>query len=244
MRPAIVAALTIASLSIVGVAVALAAFTGTTTNAASSFTADTSFPPVLQSGPDLEQTAQVGATLSVSTGDWSPPGTSYTYRWLRCDAAGANCAVVAGQAASTYALVAGDANSTFAAEVTALRGNKSAVSTTELSQSTRAAGGSVITGANAAAVSANMPAISGTTTIGSTLSVSTGTWTLTLQSFTYQWLRCDATGLSCATIASATGTTYALVAADQGRRLRVRVTCTVLGLSPNWVLTRDSAVIA
>jgi hypothetical protein len=40
----------------------------------------------------------------------------------------------------------------------------------------------------------------------------------------YQWLRCDRNGGSCASIASATGQSYALSSADVGQTVRVRVT--------------------
>jgi hypothetical protein len=53
------------------------------------------------------------------------------------------------------------------------------------------------------------PAISGTVTVGSTLSVTTGTWTgVAPITYTYQWLRAGAP------IFGATGSTYILAAAD------------------------------
>jgi len=74
------------------------------------------------------------------------------------------------------------------------------------------------------------PRIDGTTTQGSTLSTTTGTWTGTSPiSYTYQWVRCGASGgksdgSDCATIGGATTSAYVLSSADVGRRLRVRVT--------------------
>jgi subtilisin len=72
------------------------------------------------------------------------------------------------------------------------------------------------------------PVVSGTATVGSTLSSTTGTWTGTA-TITYkrQWVRCTSTATTaCSDIAGATGVTYALVAADGGRYLRVRVKAT------------------
>ena len=70
------------------------------------------------------------------------------------------------------------------------------------------------------------PTISDTTPrVGQTLTATTGTWTGTPPiTFTYQWLRCNTGGQQCAAIPGATEQTYTVVAADEGRTLRVRVT--------------------
>lgn len=71
------------------------------------------------------------------------------------------------------------------------------------------------------------PTITGTAREGETLSADPGTWTGTAPiNYTYEWQRCNATGASCAAIASATGKTYALTKTDAGATLRVRVTAT------------------
>jgi hypothetical protein len=72
-----------------------------------------------------------------------------------------------------------------------------------------------------------LPAISGTATDSGTLNASDGTWSGTPPfTFTRQWRRCDSAGANCANIAGATGASYSPVAADLGKRLRVRVTAT------------------
>ena len=69
------------------------------------------------------------------------------------------------------------------------------------------------------------PAITGSATEGQTLTASTGSWaSTTAVTYTYQWQRCNAQGAACIDIAGATGATYALVTADVGSTLRVRVT--------------------
>ena len=70
------------------------------------------------------------------------------------------------------------------------------------------------------------PTITGTPTVGQTLTAENGTWTNSPTTFTYQWLRCNAGGNACVSIANATQKTYVLTAADAGRTLRVRVTAT------------------
>ena len=70
------------------------------------------------------------------------------------------------------------------------------------------------------------PSISGTPTVGQTLTASDGTWSNNPTSFAYQWLRCNGGGNSCANVANGTQKTYTLVGADAGHTMRVRVTAT------------------
>ncbi len=75
------------------------------------------------------------------------------------------------------------------------------------------------------------PRITGSASVGGTLSASTGSWTGEPKSFAYQWLRCPRggglpTGSDCAAIGGATTTKYIVATADAGHRLRVRVTAT------------------
>src|ERR1044071_6263356 len=78
----------------------------------------------------------------------------------------------------------------------------------------------------AAPVNTAPPAISGTTTVGQTLTASNGTWSDSPTSFAYQWLRCNGGGNNCAAVANGTQQTYTLVGADAGHTLRVKVTAT------------------
>lgn len=68
------------------------------------------------------------------------------------------------------------------------------------------------------------PSISGSAEVGEALTASSGSWSGTQPiSFAYQWRRCDASGEGCTDIAAATEPTYALVSADEGSTVRVRV---------------------
>jgi hypothetical protein len=78
----------------------------------------------------------------------------------------------------------------------------------------------------AAPVNTAPPTISGTNTVGQTLTASDGTWSNAPTSFAYQWLRCNGGGNSCASVTNETQKTYTLVGADAGHAMRVRVTAT------------------
>jgi hypothetical protein len=75
------------------------------------------------------------------------------------------------------------------------------------------------------------PQISGSAIEGQTLTATTGTWANSPTSFTFQWLRCPASGgqpdgSDCAPIAFATSSAYTLSSSDVGFTIRVRVTAT------------------
>jgi hypothetical protein len=76
--------------------------------------------PSSSSPPAVSGTAQIGQTLKSSAGSWN--GTTpmtYTYHWLRCDLAGANCAAIAGATAQSYAASTADVGSTLRSQVDA-----------------------------------------------------------------------------------------------------------------------------
>lgn len=82
------------------------------------------------------------------------------------------------------------------------------------------------TAAAAPPANTTLPSISGTTTVGQTLTASDGTWSNSPTSFAYQWLRCNGGGNKCVNVANGTQKTYTLVEADAGQTMRVRVTAT------------------
>jgi hypothetical protein len=88
------------------------------------------------------------------------------------------------------------------------------------------------------------PAISGTATVGQTLTASNGTWSNAPTSFAYQWLRCNGGGNSCVSVANGTQQTYTLVGADAGHTMRVRVTATNADGSASAESSQTQAVAA
>jgi hypothetical protein len=75
----------------------------------------------------------------------------------------------------------------------------------------------------AAPVNSTAPAVTGTAKVGSTLTVSNGTWSNSPSSYTYQWQRCSS-ATACTDISNAVGQTYVVRNADGGNRLRADVT--------------------
>ncbi|CAN2188966.1 Ig domain of plant-specific actin-binding protein [Candidatus Nanopelagicaceae bacterium] len=69
------------------------------------------------------------------------------------------------------------------------------------------------------------PAISGTTTFGSVLTATSGTWSGS-PTYGYQWQRASTSGGSYSNISGATSSTYTLANADVGQYLKVNVTAT------------------
>ncbi len=82
--------------------------------------------PISTTTPGLSGAARVGAQLTVENGGWDGAPTAYDRRWLRCDAAGANCTPIAGAAAATYTLTPTDISHRIVAEVTAANAGGSA----------------------------------------------------------------------------------------------------------------------
>ena len=169
-------------------------------------------PPVNTASPVISGTTTVGSTLTTTNGTWSgSPTPTYTRQWQRC---ATTCADIAGATGTTYVLVAADAGQKLQVVVTA----------------TNSAGSASATSAQTATISGSppvntaAPVISGTTTVGSTLTTTNGTWSGSpAPTYARQWQRCNA---GCANISGATGTTYVLVAADAGQKLQVMVTAT------------------
>ena len=166
--------------------------------------------------PTISGTAQVGQTLIVNiTGIADADGlttSTYSYQWLSDDAE------IGGATGSTYTLVAADEGRTIKVRVivTDDLGNE----TTLTSAATEAVAAAPPTDSPAT----GEPTISGTAQVGQTLSVNiTGIADadgLTTSTYSYQWLSDDAE------IGGATGSTYTLVAADEGRTIKVRVIVT------------------
>jgi hypothetical protein len=185
--------------------------TGTTTSAPTSAIA--AVVPAVAAPPGVTGPGVVGTTLSATRGTWvTSPYTSYGYGWARCDAAGAACTMIAGAVASTYRLVAADIGATLRAVVTASNADGSVPASSAHSAPIRPA----------APAARPFPVLSGTATVGRTVTATVGTWSDTTSTVTTFW-RCAA---SCTAIVTGTAHSYTLVNADAGMRIRASVTAT------------------
>jgi DNA-binding beta-propeller fold protein YncE len=88
------------------------------------------------------------------------------------------------------------------------------------------------------------PSISGTPTVGETLTASTGSWSSDPTGYSYQWEDCDSTGANCTLISGATSSTYALTGTDLGQTVEVVVTASNGGGSGSATATATAVVQA
>ncbi len=86
-------------------------------------------PPVNSSLPAISGAAVHGQAFTASAGSWQNSPSGYAYRWLQCDASGANCATISGASANAYVPVAGDVGHTLRVAVTASNAGGSAAAT-------------------------------------------------------------------------------------------------------------------
>ncbi|WP_284978079.1 hypothetical protein [Arthrobacter sp. fls2-241-R2A-200] len=170
--------------------------------------------PLTAPTPTVSGTAAVGSTLTATPGTWTT-GTTLSYQWFRSGTA------ISGATATTRVLAAADQGATLTVQVTGTQTGY-ATTTKESSPTATIAAGTLV---------APVPTITGTTTVGSTLTANPGTWT-SGAALTYQWYR------SGVAVTGATAKTYTLVAADQANAMSVRVTGTKAGYT---TVSRTSA---
>ena len=180
--------------------------------------------------PAVSGFAQVGKTLTAAIGNIADadgrPDTfpdDYTFQWIRVDADGTN-PVNIGTDSGTYALVADDVGKKIKVEVSFQDddGNDE-----EVTGEPYPSGTATVGVANNPATGA--PAISGTARAGETLTAAKDTIAdadglpdTFPDDYTFQWVRVDADGTNPVNIGTDSGT-YALVADDVGKKIKVEV---------------------
>jgi hypothetical protein len=179
--------------------------------------------------PTISGTMQVGETQTVNAGTWSGTPT-LTYQWQSSTDAIAWSAIAGANTANfvmTYAL----SNSKIRAVVTAVNAVDTATANTAYI-------------AGFAPPRANVvPVISGTTTVGQTLSTTSGTWPSTISGYEYQWQRSADNGTTWVNISGAASSSYTLVSGDTGYVIRSQVALTnTTGTSAAYSL--PTAVVA
>jgi hypothetical protein len=169
--------------------------------------------PLAYSQELLGSWGQVGNSLYLDPGVWTQNPTSYSFQWYRCDANGDHCAEIPGATGINWTIGAADLGHTLFAATFATNASGTGVAATYL------------TGVVGAPTVVSPPTITGDANVdGTTLSVSTGTWTGSPTSYDYQWFRCDSSTFACTAIDGATASTYQVhVSTENGNYLVVQV---------------------
>ena len=179
--------------------------------------------------PGITGTVRAGETLTATTDriedEDGLTDAVFAYRWVRQDPATSTDADIEGATSSTYTVTDADEGKAIKVRVTFTddAGNaESLTSDARLSAPPLIIPDAEVIVSNTTAT--GEPTITGTIRVGETLTANTTDLSdsdgLNNATFTYQWLADDAD------ITDATGSTYALVAADEGKTIKVRVTFT------------------
>lgn len=222
----------------------------TGTNSVAAVTKWTTTTTVIASGtvtpgdPSLSGTAVVGSTLTTNTGTWT--GT-LTLGWNRCTSPvtavsstlPAGCTPISGETSGTYVVRSADIGTFIVGQVTGTSGSSSASRWTVST--------AVVTDATAAPAATTEPSVSGTATIGSTLTANAGVWTgAPTPTISYAWFSCaspvaavaSAQPADCSPIPAANAATYLPVDADSGRFIAASVTGTnTIGSVSRWTIS-------
>ena len=195
-------------------------------------------PPSNTAEPTISGRAERGRTLTASPGTWTGTAPiSYAYQWLRCGADGGradggDCAIVSAATRRDHRLGSGDVGFRIRVRVTATNAEGSRVAA---SNPTATVVGPPVNTAP--------PFPRGSTVVGQVVTGDPGTWTGAAPiSFSYRWLRCNAAGGECVSIAGGNSRNYRVSQSDVGRKLRFNVTARN-SLGTVTVISTESAVV-
>jgi hypothetical protein len=203
----------------------------TASNAGGSAVAATATTSVVEAAapdavdsPSVSGDAAVGGLLVVEPGTWSGTAPLTTeYQWRRCDDQGSDCVDVPSATEPVLEPGPDELGSTLRVVVVARNPMGEDTSTS--------AATAIVTPAVApdppALAAGSAATLSGSTRVGSLLTVDEGTWDHTDPiEFSYEWQRCTLSDGECSTLAGATEAGYMLTGADAGAFIRVFVTAT------------------
>ena len=195
--------------------------------------------------PTISGSAQEGQTLTADTSGIADAdgltNVSYSYQWIRSD--GGTDTDISGQTNSTYTVVSADLGNSIKVRVsfTDDANNPETLTSAPISI---VAGDPYREEDNNPATGA--PTISGTVQVAKTLTASTSGIAdadgLTNATFSYQWVVND--GTADTDISGATGSTYTLVDADEGKTVKVRVSFTDDGGNQESLTSPATASVA
>lgn len=183
-------------------------------------TSGTFYPvaPASSAVPVITGTAQNGATLMASTGSWTGSPTAYTYQWKRSLTSGGPYADIPTATNSSYVMTESDVGYFITVSVIAQNavGSSSAASSLE-----------TLAVVDIAPTNTALPVISGTARTGETLTAtSTGTWSGSPTSYSYQWTRSATSDGTYSNIAVATSSSYVVTEFDVGYFIKLTVIAT------------------
>jgi WD40 repeat protein len=171
--------------------------------------------PVNLAAPTIAGGARPGQQLSASSGVWSNAPLLFEYEWQRCDPQGQSCAPIALANAAAYTVSQADMGSTL--RVAVIASNAAGESEPAVSSV------SALVSSTSPPENLSPPVLAGAAQTGRQLSASPGSWAGAPASFAYKWRRCNARGIQCRRIASASGARYTVTSSDVGSTLRVTV---------------------
>jgi len=171
--------------------------------------------------PQVEGTAGIGETLTITPGQYTETGVTEAYQWY------ADGVAVPGATSAGLVVAYAQTGKDVTVRVTASKPG--------FGNLVRETG--VVAVPQAPALTGGTPSVSGTPTVGATLTASPGTYSLPGVSVSYQWLRDGAV------IAGATGSAYVLTQADAGTRVSVRAVGTKALYDPVTTVSAPSALV-
>lgn len=188
--------------------------------------------PVNTDLPTVTGTARIGEVLTGTDGTWTGEDT-IVRQWERANPDGSGAADIAGEQDTTYTLAEADVGKKVRLIVSATNdGGTTTVESTYTSTVLPLAPENTV-----------VPTITGTEQVGQVLTAHDGTWSGD-PDFTYQWERADSDESNNADINGATNSTYTLVQADEGKKIRVEVTGTNDGGNDSAESSYTGAIIA
>lgn len=162
-------------------------------------------PPFSLLAPQISGFTAVGSLLTGVVGSWQNSPTSFLYQWY------VNGVAVPGETTLFYTIQPADAGLAIQMKVTATNADGSTT-----------VGSNIITADAAPGIPTIVvnPVVSGTPVAGSTLTTTTGTWTNTPLTYSYQWYK---DGVA---IPGAVASTYLVQVGDTGSAIRAEVVAT------------------
>jgi len=165
--------------------------------------------------PAITGTLRVGSTQTVTNGTWSNTPANYGYQWQK-SSDGISWVNITYETATAYTPTFDIANLKIRVQVSAGNAVETSTVTSRTLESFLPPQVTVV------------PSISGTTTVGQTLTSTTGTWPSTSSGHAFQWQRSSDGGATWTNVSGAIVSTYVPVTADAGYLLRSQVSLTTI----------------